>query len=437
MGETIVSTRRLTGIEMIGADRVRVGAGMTIEALNRAIEAAGRYYPPSPTFSGACVGGTVATNAAGAATFKYGTTRDWVDAITVVLPSGDVLDIERGATRARDGRFRLELGAGPIAVPVPEVPNAGVAQALGWLLCRARHGSDRSVHRLGRDAGHRDRRHPSRAPGSSGHVRGAGSIPERGRRAAVRGRSPRRRARNVAHVQPPRRRRVGHRIPGRSLTEHRPGRPRRPGEPHRPARGGRSRAARDARTARRHNRGGRLRPDRPSPRRRSPRRAAGELLRDAARRGGVRRRRDGDARRRVARRRSLRRCGRQYRPGSISASARRSAPSMPPSRKLPPTSRFRSIASKNCFRLSGPTPPEPGSTPSCGDTCRTATSIRMSSRARLPSGERRARRSRRSAAWPSISAACRWRSTASAVTRSSRNCCANCTERMASIRCVQ
>ena len=120
MGETIVSTRRLTGIEMMGADRVRVGAGTTIDALNRAIEAAGRYYPPSPTFSGACVGGTVATNAAGAATFKYGTTRDWVEAITVVLPSGDVLDIERGATRARDGRFRLELGAGSITVPVPE-----------------------------------------------------------------------------------------------------------------------------------------------------------------------------------------------------------------------------------------------------------------------------------------------------------------------------
>jgi D-lactate dehydrogenase (cytochrome) len=119
MGETIVSTRRLTGIEMVGADRVRVGAGVTLEALNRALEPAGRLYPPSPTFSGAFVGGTIATNAAGAATFKYGTTRDWVEAMSVVLPTGDVLDIERGATRACDGRFQLRLHSGAVTVPIP------------------------------------------------------------------------------------------------------------------------------------------------------------------------------------------------------------------------------------------------------------------------------------------------------------------------------
>ena len=119
MGETIVSTRRLTGIEIVGADRVRVGAGVTLEALNRALESAGRLYPPSPTFTGASVGGTVATNAAGAATFKYGTTRDWVEALTVVLPAGDVMDVERGATRASEGRFVLRLDAGTVAVPIP------------------------------------------------------------------------------------------------------------------------------------------------------------------------------------------------------------------------------------------------------------------------------------------------------------------------------
>jgi D-lactate dehydrogenase (cytochrome) len=119
MGETIVSTRRLTGIEMLGEDLVRVGAGVTLEALNRALESAGRLYPPSPTFGGAFVGGTVATNAAGAATFKYGTTRDWVEAMTVVLPTGDVLDIERGATRASERRLQLQLDARTIAVPIP------------------------------------------------------------------------------------------------------------------------------------------------------------------------------------------------------------------------------------------------------------------------------------------------------------------------------
>src|SRR5262249_6181858 len=80
----------------------------------------GAYYPPGPTFMGAFVGGTVATNASGAATFKYGSTREWINGLTVVLASGDVLDIERGVTRAHpDGFFDLELPARTLRVPVP------------------------------------------------------------------------------------------------------------------------------------------------------------------------------------------------------------------------------------------------------------------------------------------------------------------------------
>ena len=69
---------------------------MTLVELDAALTRIGKHYPPVPTFTGAFVGGIVATNAAGAATFKYGTTRDWVRALTVVLANGDVLDIERG-----------------------------------------------------------------------------------------------------------------------------------------------------------------------------------------------------------------------------------------------------------------------------------------------------------------------------------------------------
>jgi len=119
-GDVVLTTSRLNRIIEIGTDRVRVEAGVTLADLDRALADAGRYYPPAPTFTGACVGGTVATNAAGAATFKYGTTRAWVEAITVVLPIGDVLDIERGTVHAHpDGYFEMSLSSGTVRVPVP------------------------------------------------------------------------------------------------------------------------------------------------------------------------------------------------------------------------------------------------------------------------------------------------------------------------------
>jgi D-lactate dehydrogenase (cytochrome) len=74
-----------------------------------------------PTFLGATVGGVVSTNAAGAATFKYGTTRAWVQGLTVVLACGEVLDLGRGEIRAHDdGYFEVALTSGDVRrVPVP------------------------------------------------------------------------------------------------------------------------------------------------------------------------------------------------------------------------------------------------------------------------------------------------------------------------------
>ena len=121
MGDIVMSTSRLNRVLDVGVSRVRVQAGVTLVELDAVLERASRCYPPAPTFTGASIGGIVATNAAGAATFKYGTTRDWVDALTVVLPTGDVLDIARGACHAHDeGYFDLELARGSVRVPIPE-----------------------------------------------------------------------------------------------------------------------------------------------------------------------------------------------------------------------------------------------------------------------------------------------------------------------------
>ena len=109
MGEVVVSTARMASVLHVSKDRVRVQPGIAISTLQDALGAAGRYYPPFPTYTGAFAGGVVATNASGAGTFKYGSTRGWVEALTVVLASGDVLDLERGQVCAHpDGYFEIE-----------------------------------------------------------------------------------------------------------------------------------------------------------------------------------------------------------------------------------------------------------------------------------------------------------------------------------------
>ena len=120
-GEVILNTRALTGITMISGNLVRAGAGVPLSELQRVVGAHGLYYPPVPTFDGAFVGGTIATNAAGAATFKYGSTRQWVEALTLVLADGSLLELRRGEiTASPDGAFELQHESGStVRVPVP------------------------------------------------------------------------------------------------------------------------------------------------------------------------------------------------------------------------------------------------------------------------------------------------------------------------------
>jgi len=125
-GDLVLSTRRLSQIGEPADLAVRVGAGVPLSELHRFLAERGLYYPPAPTFDGAFIGGTIATNAAGPATFKYGVTRQWVGAITVVLADGSILDLARGDVRASgDGIIEIEtMSRGVVRVPIPtyEVP---------------------------------------------------------------------------------------------------------------------------------------------------------------------------------------------------------------------------------------------------------------------------------------------------------------------------
>jgi D-lactate dehydrogenase (cytochrome) len=128
MGELILSTAKLDRVVESSARHITVEPGVTIAAMQELLASAGAWFPPAPTFTGATAGGIVATNAAGAATFKYGSTRDWVDAVTVVLADGTTLDVVRGRQRAENRRFTLTTASGPVEVPVPRYAMPQVAK---------------------------------------------------------------------------------------------------------------------------------------------------------------------------------------------------------------------------------------------------------------------------------------------------------------------
>jgi glycolate oxidase len=69
-----------------------VQPGVVTADLQRAVEAAGLFYPPDPASLNQCtLGGNVACNAGGPRCLKYGVTGDYVLGLTVVLAGGDVL----------------------------------------------------------------------------------------------------------------------------------------------------------------------------------------------------------------------------------------------------------------------------------------------------------------------------------------------------------
>jgi D-lactate dehydrogenase (cytochrome) len=116
-GGVVLSTERLNRIGEIVSEgaggRATAEAGVVLADFQREVRARGLLYPPDPTEWSCYLGGTVATNASGARTFKYGPTREYVRRLKVALAGGDVLDLRRGEIFADDeGLLTVPLGGG-------------------------------------------------------------------------------------------------------------------------------------------------------------------------------------------------------------------------------------------------------------------------------------------------------------------------------------
>lgn len=113
-GGLVLSTERMNSILAYDMNNltVTIQPGVLLRDLAADALAHGLMYPPDPGEKTSTVGGNVSTNAGGMRAVKYGVTRDYVLAMTVVLPSGEVLKLGKAVCKTSSGYSLLHLMVG-------------------------------------------------------------------------------------------------------------------------------------------------------------------------------------------------------------------------------------------------------------------------------------------------------------------------------------
>ncbi|CCQ91592.1 putative Oxidoreductase, FAD-binding [Nitrospina gracilis 3/211] len=122
----IVSMERFKKIGDVDEGTIFVEPAVTLEDLNVHLKGSGWFYPPNPTETLASIGGTLATNASGSRSYKFGVTRDYVQELDILLADGRSAHLRRGQTIDRplelDDGTQLELPA--VEYRSPQIKNA-------------------------------------------------------------------------------------------------------------------------------------------------------------------------------------------------------------------------------------------------------------------------------------------------------------------------
>lgn len=91
---------------------VTVEPGVLLMDLIKVVSDKGLLYPPDPGEKSATIGGNIMTNAGGMRAVKYGVTRDYVMALTVVLPNGEIVKFGGRTTKNSSGYSLKDLMIG-------------------------------------------------------------------------------------------------------------------------------------------------------------------------------------------------------------------------------------------------------------------------------------------------------------------------------------
>ena len=134
-GGIVISTERLNQIIEINNEGkfAVLQAAVILDDFQKILREKNLFYPADPTEGNSFIGANVATNASGAKTFKYGPTRGYVLGIKLILPNGELLNLERGNVFAED--YKLELiteSENKIEITIPDYVMPETKHAAGY-----------------------------------------------------------------------------------------------------------------------------------------------------------------------------------------------------------------------------------------------------------------------------------------------------------------
>ncbi|HEX5229668.1 MAG TPA: FAD-binding oxidoreductase, partial [Bryobacteraceae bacterium] len=103
--------------------RAIVGAGVPLQD----VRPAGQFYAPDPTETTASIGGTIATNASGSRSFRYGATRRHILRLRVAMMDGSVREFRRG------DRVDFDVPALPLPRTTKNTAGYALAPGMDWI----------------------------------------------------------------------------------------------------------------------------------------------------------------------------------------------------------------------------------------------------------------------------------------------------------------
>ena len=134
----IISLERFDHIGTIENGFIDVGPAVSLAKIYEKLDKSSYFYPPNPTESLASIGGTLATNASGSRSYKFGVTRDHILESDIILADGNFITLKRGFTIDKPLKVSAdrELVFPEISYKSPACKNAAgyyVRSNMDWL----------------------------------------------------------------------------------------------------------------------------------------------------------------------------------------------------------------------------------------------------------------------------------------------------------------